>query len=473
MDSLLERLRAELGDVAVLTDPDITGSYARDMMPLAPAGRPLAVVFPADTAGVSAVVRACADHGVPIVPRGAGSGLAGGANAVDGCVVLSSTKLDRVLEVDPGNRLAVVQPGVITRHLRDHVAGHGLFYPPDPSSFDWSTIGGNLATNAGGLCCVKYGVTADFVLGLEVVLASGEVLRTGRRTAKGVAGYDLTRLFVGSEGTLGVITEATLALRPAPPPPTTLVAAFFSAADAGAAVTDAVRAGLVPSLLEIMDEASIRAAEAHLRTDLSAGDGTRALLLAQSDAGAAGDEEVVALARVCEKHNAVFTHIAADEAEGALLLQARRVVLTALEAYGTLLTDDVCVPRSRIAELIDGCEHIAGRLDLRIAVVGHAGDGNMHPTIVFSGPQGEIRARQAFDAILDLGLSLGGTVSGEHGIGRLKREWLAREIGEVGMAVHHAVKYALDPDGIFNPGAVLGHRGDPGESYPSSHRWSQ
>lgn len=225
-DALLQRLRDDLGPAAVLTDADVTDAYARDMMPLAPSGKPLAVVLPADTAGVQATVRACAEARVPIVPRGAGSGLSGAANAIDGCVVLSLTKLNEIVEVDAGNRLAVVQPGVVNLDFRSAVEKHGLFYPPDPSSYDWCTIGGNLSTNAGGLCCVKYGVTTDSVLGLEVVLADGSLLKTGRRTVKGVAGYDLTKLFIGSEGTLGVITQATVSLRPLPQAPATFVAGF-------------------------------------------------------------------------------------------------------------------------------------------------------------------------------------------------------------------------------------------------------
>jgi glycolate oxidase len=456
--ALLAHLRDELGGDAVLTDPDVTAGYAADMMPLAPVGRPLAVVLPADTAGVQAVVRACGRARVPIVPRGAGSGLSGAANAVDGCVMLVLTKLNEIVEIDAANRLAVVQPGVVNLDLRNAVAKHGLFYPPDPSSYDWCTIGGNIATNAGGLCCVKYGVTTDSVLGLEVVLADGSLLRTGRRTVKGVAGYDLARLFVGSEGTLGVITQATLALRPLPQAPGTLVAGFASAEAAGEAVTRAVREGMVPSLMEIMDATSIKASEVYLKTDLGAGSDCQALLLCQSDAGGElAGRELAALEQICADCGAVMVYATDDLAEGNLLLQARRVVLTALEHYGICLTDDVCVPRTRIAELIAGCDRIGAEIGLRIAVVGHAGDGNMHPTIVYRPDDAEEldRARQAFDAILRLGLSLGGTVTGEHGIGKIKREWLEREIGPVALRVHRQLKQALDPENLFNPGSMF------------------
>ncbi|MBW4715627.1 FAD-binding oxidoreductase [Saccharothrix obliqua] len=454
MEALLTELRAAL-DGAVLTDPDVTYPYRHDMMPLAPHDQPLAVVLPTSTEQVQAVVRACGAHGVPIVPRGAGSGLSGAANAVAGCVVLVTTKMNHVLEVDPDNRLAVVEPGVVNLDLRDAVEKHGLFYPPDPSSYDWCTIGGNLATNAGGLCCVKYGVTTDSVLGLEVVLASGELLRTGRRTVKGVAGYDLTKLFVGSEGTLGVITRATLALRPLPQAPATLVASFDRTADAGAAVARVVREGVVPSLMEIMDRASIEAVERYLKTDLNADE---ALLVCQSDAGGeVARRELAVVEQVCVDAGASLTYVTEDLAEGRDLLTARRSVLTALEVYGAWLTDDVCVPRTRIAELITGCERISADVGLRIAVVGHAGDGNMHPTIVYdpSSAAEFDRARRAFDEILALGLALGGTITGEHGVGKIKREWLAKEIGPVGLRVHREIKHALDPTGLFNPGSMF------------------
>ncbi|WP_316751388.1 FAD-binding oxidoreductase [Streptomyces herbicida] len=458
--SLIDRLREAVGGAAVLTDPDATEGYARDMMPLAPAGRPRAVVLPAATAAVQACVRACAEAGVSVVPRGAGSGLTGGANAVDGCVVLVTTRMDRILELDADNRLAVVQPGVINRTLRDAAAEHGLFYPPDPSSLEWCTLGGNLATDAGGLCCGKYGVTSDAVLGLEVVLADGSLLTTGRRTVKGVAGYDLTRLFVGSEGTLGVITGATLKLRPLPAAPGTIVAAFDSVERAGDAVNRVVRAGLVPSLMEIMDATSLRASAEYLRTDLGAGDG-RALLLCQSDAGGEpAAAELDAMERLFRKTGADWTHATRDPAEGGLLLRARRVSLPALEARGACMTEDVAVPRTRIAELMAGCEKIGAEAGLTVAVVGHAGDGNMHPTVLYDGASAAqyAHARHAFDAILALALSLGGTVTGEHGIGKLKTEWLERELGPVAMRVHRQLKNALDPAGLFNPGALFARR---------------
>ncbi|ASR38660.1 FAD-linked oxidase [Prauserella marina] len=456
--ALLSDLRAALGAEAVLTDPDVTAAYARDEMPLAPSGKPLAVVLPADVAGVRAVVRCCSAAGVPIVPRGAGSGISGGANAIEGCVVLVTTKLDRIVEIDADNRLAVVEPGVVNLKLREAVAEHGLFYAPDPSSFDWCTIGGNLATNAGGLCCVKYGVTADSVLGLDVVLADGSLLTTGRRTVKGVAGYDLTKLFVGSEGTLGVITRATLALRPLPHAPGTLVAAFGSSRDAGAAVSGVVRAGLVPSLMEIMDATTIDAVQRHLNTDLGAGTEGGTLLLCQSDVGGeAATAELAAIAKVCEAAGAELVHATDDFAEGELLMKARRSVHYAISAYGATMTDDVCVPRTRIAELIEGCERISAEAGLKIAVCGHAGDGNMHPTVVYDAAvESEFgRAKRAFDAILELGLSLGGTITGEHGVGKFKQEWLERELGPIGLDVHRRLKKALDPGNLFNPGSMF------------------
>jgi glycolate oxidase subunit GlcD len=455
-----EELRDALGADSVLTDPDVTAAYARDQAMLAPAGSPAAVALPRSTDEVVAVMRLAARHGVPVVPRGAGSGLVGGANAVDGCITLVLTRMDAVLEVAPADRLAVVQPGVVNKTLRDAVAGSGLFYPPDPASYDWCTLGGNLSVNSGGLCCVKYGVTTDYVLGLEVVLADGRVLRTGRRTVKGVAGYDLTRLFVGSEGTLGVITEATLALRPAPHRPVTLAASFATTAQTGQVVERVVTAGLVPSLMEVMNRTCIRAVDDLLKADLDRD--AHALLVAQSDAGGeAAAAEIAVLTRICEEAGADFVHSTDDPAEGDLLLAARRMALPALERLGSTLLDDVAVPRSRIAGFLDGCDSIAAEHDLVVGVLGHAGDGNMHPTIVFDSTDAAQRERAfaAFDAILELGLSLGGTIAGEHGVGAIKVDWLEREIGPVALDVHRAIKDALDPAGLLNPGKVFRRAG--------------
>ena len=445
-----------LPENALVTDADRVQSYRYDRAMFCPAGVPLAVVLARETAHVQHALRVASRFGVPVVPQGARSGLSGAANAIEGCLVVSTEKMDAILELDVANRLVVTQPGIFNADLSAAVAAQGLFYPPDPSSWEFCSIGGNLSTNSGGLCCVKYGVTSDYVLGLEVVLASGEVLRTGRRTVKGVAGYDLTRLFVGSEGTLGVITEATLSLRPAAARPATAAALFATAEAAGAAVAAVVTAGLVPSLLEIMDQTSIRATNAYLKSDLP--DDCAALLVWQSDAGGAtAAAEVSAIAALALECGATDVIEAEDPAEGDLQLAARRSVLMALDALGTTLIDDVCVPRTRLGELIAGVEKIAALHRLVIGVVGHAGDGNMHPTVVFDASDAaqSAHAQAAFGEIMDLGLELGGTITGEHGVGVLKREWLAREVGAVSLDVHRAVKRALDPAGLLNPGKIF------------------
>ncbi|MFF0592626.1 FAD-binding oxidoreductase [Streptomyces antibioticus] len=453
--SLVDRLLAGLPTEAVLTDPDVTVSYAHDMAGFCPAGTPAVVVLPRTVDQVRHVMRTATELRVPVVPQGARTGLSGGANASDGCVVLSLTRMDRILEIDPVERIAVVEPGVVNATLSRAVGEHGLYYPPDPSSWETCTIGGNIGTASGGLCCVKYGVTAEYVLGLDVVLADGRLMTTGRRTAKGVAGYDLTRLFVGSEGSLGIVVRAVLALRPRPPRQLVLAAEFASAAAACDAVCRIMAGGHVPSLLELMDRTTVKAVNDLTRMGLP--ESTEALLLAAFDTlDPAAD--LAAVGALCEAAGATQVVPAEDAAESELLLQARRSSLVSLEAVtGTTMIDDVCVPRSRLGDMIEGVERIAERHRLTIGVVAHAGDGNTHPTVCFDAqdPDESRRARASFDEIMALGLELGGTITGEHGVGVLKKEWLAREIGPVGVEMQRGIKQVFDPLGILNPGKLF------------------
>jgi glycolate oxidase len=456
MTDVVDQLRQVLPPQALVTDPDRIQSYRYDRAMFCPAGEPVAVVLARETAHVQEAVRVAARTGTPVVPQGARSGLSGAANAIDGGLVISLEKMDRVLEIDPVNRYVVTQPGVFNAVLSRAVAEQGLFYPPDPSSWEFCSIGGNLATNSGGLCCVKYGVTTDYVLGLEVVLASGEILRTGRKTVKGVAGYDLTKLLVGSEGTLGIITEATLALRPQSQRPRTMAALFDATVTAGNAITEIVKSGTSLSLLEIMDRTTIGAVNRYKRMDLP--EEAAAMVIAQSDAGdRQAADDIAAVAQACREAGAIECLEADDPAEGDLLLEARRSALPALELLGTTMIDDVCVPRSRLADFLVAVERIAADTDVTVAVVGHAGDGNMHPNVVFDAADEAQagRAQAAFDAIMAAGLELGGTITGEHGIGVLKMDWLRTELGPVSIEVHRAIKRALDPQGILNPGKVI------------------
>jgi glycolate oxidase len=455
-DGGVDALRAIVGDEGVVTDPDVLASYARDQAGFVPAGTPAAAVFPRSTTEVSQVVEVAHDRRIPVVARGAGSGLAGGANAIDGGIVVVLTRMDAILDLDVTEQTARVQPGVINAELSNQARDVGLWYPPDPASWEFSTIGGNLATNAGGLCCVKYGVTRDWVQRLEVVLADGRVLTVGRQTVKGVAGYDLVGLFVGSEGTLGIITEATLRLRPLPPPRTTVVATFSSLPAASRAI-ESVIAVASPALLEVLDATTIRAIERWKRMGLDTD--AAALLLAQSDLpGELAADEVASIERACEEAGADLVISSTDADEAEMLLAARRFAFPALEQLGDTLLDDVAVPRGRLAEMIEAVSAIADRHQLTIGTFGHAGDGNLHPTIVYEQTDGDVMDRviAAFDDIVEEALRLGGTVTGEHGVGLLKQEHLRQELGPVGLEVQRAIKAALDPNGILNPGKVLG-----------------
>ncbi|MFE3721447.1 FAD-binding oxidoreductase [Streptomyces cyaneofuscatus] len=455
MSDLLERLRTGLPAEALITDPDVTASYAHDMASFCEAGTPAVVVLPRTVEQVQHVMRTATELRVPVVPQGARTGLSGAANASDGCIVLSLVRMDRILEISPVDRIAVVEPGVINAVLSRAVNEHGLYYPPDPSSWETCTIGGNIGTASGGLCCVKYGVTAEYVLGLDVVLADGRLLTTGRRTAKGVAGYDLTRLFVGSEGSLGIVVKAVLALKPQPPQQLVLAAEFPSAAAACDAVCRIMERGHTPSLLELMDRTTVRAVNQLASMGLP--ETTEALLLCAFDTPDPA-ADLAAVGALCTAAGATEVVPADNPAESELLLQARRMSLTALEAVkSATMIDDVCVPRSRLGEMLAGTAAIAERYDLTIGVCSHAGDGNTHPVVCFdhTDPDESRRARESFDAIMALGLELGGTITGEHGVGVLKKEWLARELGETGIELQRGIKAAFDPLGLLNPGKLF------------------
>ncbi|BCI83249.1 FAD-linked oxidase [Mycolicibacterium sp. TY66] len=454
MHTALPSLIADLPADAVVTDPDIVASYRQDRALDPDAGTPIAVVRPRSTEEVQTVLRWASAHKIAVVPRGAGTSLSGGATAVDGGIVLTTERM-RDIVVDTATRTAVVQPGLLNAEVKKAVAAHGLWYPPDPSSFEICSIGGNVATNAGGLCCVKYGVTTDYILGLQVVLADGTAVRLGGPRLKDVAGLSLTKLFVGSEGTLGIVTEATLRLLPPQHRGCTVVASFDSvraAADAVVTVTGRIR----PSMLEFMDDVAINAVEDKLKMGLDRG--AKAMLVAASDdRGPAGVEDTEFMARVFTEAGATEVFLTDDPDEGEAFVAARRFAIPAVEAKGPLLLEDVGVPLPALADLVDGVGEIARKHDLLISVIAHAGDGNTHPLIVHDPNDAENtrRANIAFGEIMDLAVSLGGTITGEHGVGRLKRPWLAGQLGPEAMELNRRIKAALDPDNILNPGAGI------------------
>lgn len=453
---IVARLLQELPEGRVVLDPEVLESYAHDDAEWAPYGRPAAVVRARDTTEAQSVVRACIEFSVPLVTRGAGTGLSGGANAIDGCVVLSTDKMTDIREINTTERLAVVQPGVINDHLRRAVAEQGLWYPPDPASSPWSTIGGNVATNAGGLCCVKYGVTRDYVLELEVVNGLGHVVRLGRRTAKGVAGYDMAGLMVGSEGTLGVVTEVTVRLRALQPPQQTVAGYFSSIVDAGNAVEAIGASGVVPSALELVDKHCLVAVDKWKNMGLSVD--ANVVLLGRTDApGATGDHEAQVMLHAFENAGATWAAASTDPEEAEALFDARRLAYPALERLGPVLTEDVCVPKGAVPEMLRRIEAAGVDNDILIANIAHAGDGNLHPLIITPADDNgaRTRAQAAFRQIISDALDLGGTVTGEHGVGLLKREGLQQELAPEALAMQHDIKRALDPHGILNPGKVF------------------
>ncbi|MEV6347389.1 FAD-linked oxidase C-terminal domain-containing protein [Actinoplanes sp. NPDC051851] len=425
-------------------DPEVLQGKRLDRSGWEPHGEPAAVVFARTVDDVRAVLRRAQETRTPVVARGAGSALTGATAAGAGEVVLDLTGMNRIRDIRPADGVAVVEPGVITADLDRAAMAHGLRYAPDPASLAISTIGGNIATNAGGLRCAKYGVTRDSVLGLDVVLPGGELISTGRGTLKGVAGYDLTGLFVGSEGTLGIVVGATLRLRTLPEPTATIAAYYPDVETAAAASVALAEARIQPVLAELLDEATLAAIGPGLRTSGSA------LLIVQTDGG---PEEAAAAAEVLRRGSSSLRHSTDPDS----LLHARRQALPAIEKLGRPLIEDIAVPRSRLAEAVREIGVIAKRHDVPICTLAHAGDGNLHPIIVAGAHGSPIppEAHRAADEIFALALELGGTVTGEHGVGVLKRAWLEREVGPASHDLQRRLKALFDPYGILNPGKAI------------------
>jgi len=450
LSDVIVRLHDALGD-RVDTSVDALAAARADKSGHFAGGTPLAVVRARSIADVQTTLRIASETRTPVVPRGAGTGLAGGANTGAGEISLSLLEMNRILEVRPDDLLAVVEPGIINSDLNDALAPHGLWWAPDPASRAISTVGGNIATGAGGLLCAKYGVVRDAVLALDVVLADGRLLHLGHRSVKGVTGLDLTSLFIGAEGVLGVVVGATLKLRRRVPGQVYTLSAVFpdvrTAAAGSAAVT---AAGLQPSVMELMDAASLDAVHRLLRLPPPAGG---AQLTVQTD-GAASADEARAIADVLRVTGGAV-QVSHDTEEGDRLLEVRRAMHAAMQSLGTTLIEDVSVPRSRLAEMFDEIARIEREHGVVIPTVAHAGDGNLHPNFIFDGPDVPPGIWDAADDLFRAALRLGGTLTGEHGIGTLKRRWLAAELGDDQWELQRRIKAVFDPQGILNPGKVF------------------
>ncbi|AKU27107.1 glycolate oxidase subunit GlcD [Geobacillus stearothermophilus] len=418
---------------------------------------PDAVIAPRNTKEVAEIAKICNEYRIPIVPRGSGTNLCAGTCPVEGGIVLLFNHMNRILEIDEENLTATVQPGVVTLDLAKAVEEKGLFYPPDPGSMKISTIGGNISENSGGLRGLKYGVTRDYVLGLEVVLANGDVIRTGGKLAKDVAGYDLTRLFVGSEGTLGIVTEATLKLIPMPETKQTMLALYQDLEAAARSVSKIIANKIIPATLEFLDQPTLEVVEDFARIGLPTD--VKAVLLIEQD----GPKEVVErdmkkMADICRAEQAVSVQLARSEEEAEALRTARRAALSALARLKpTTILEDATVPRSEIAKMVKAINEIAEKYQLKICTFGHAGDGNLHPTCPTDARNREEmeRVERAFEEIFAKAIELGGTITGEHGVGVMKAPYLEWKLGPAGIAAMKAVKQALDPNNIMNPGKVF------------------
>lgn len=449
-------LNPTLADADILTEQEDLIPYGFDGTATLKE-RPLAVVFPRSTEQVAAVVTWARQGKIPIVSRGNGTGLSGGSVPVAGGIVLCLNHLDRIIELDPANLTLRAQAGVVTQEIFTAADAAGLFYPPDPGSMKISTIGGNVAENSGGLRGLKYGVTRDYVLGMEVVLADGSICRLGTACVKDVAGYSLRDLFIGSEGTLGIVTEVLLKLLPRPAARSTLLATFSAMDEAAATVSAIIAAGIVPCTLEFLDRRTIRCVEdfAHVGLPTDA----EAVLLIEADGHAAAvADDVVQIETLCREHQATTVRVAANAAEATRLATARRSAFSALARLRpTTILEDVTVPRSELAGMIRDVETIARQHDVQIATFGHFGDGNLHPTILTDERDtAEMhRVEAAITAIVEAALARGGTITGEHGVGLAKKPFLRRQLGDASYTLLQTIKRSLDPDGLLNPGKIF------------------
>ncbi|WP_085507852.1 glycolate oxidase subunit GlcD [Thalassobacillus devorans] len=418
---------------------------------------PDAVVAPRNTDEVAEVLKLCNEHHIPVVPRGSGTNLSAGTTPVEGGIVLLFKHMQDIIEIDEENLTVTVQPGLITLDLINAVEAKGLFYPPDPSSMKISTMGGNLNENSGGLRGLKYGVTRDYVMGLEVVLPNGDIIHTGGKLAKDVAGYDLTRLFVGSEGTLGVITEATLKLVPMPETKKTILALYEDIEAAAEAVSSIIAHRIIPTTLEFLDQPTLKVVEEYaqigLPTDIEA-----VLLIEQDGPQEVVDRDIEKIAALCRDNQAIRVDVAKSELEADALRTARRTALSALARLKpTTILEDATVPRSKIAEMVRAINDIAREYKVDICTFGHAGDGNLHPTCLTDVRNKEEihRVEQAFEAIFHQAVELGGTITGEHGVGAMKSPYLHLKLGDEGIAAMKGIKQAFDPNNIMNPGKMF------------------
>jgi glycolate oxidase len=452
-DSILDGLTGIVGSGQVLTKPEDVIPYGFDGTATLQ-HRPEAVIFPRKTADVARCVQLAARESVPIVTRGSGTGLSGGSVPSAGAMVMCLTQMNAILDVDPRNLTLRAQPGVTTISIDEAAARHGLFYPPDPGSMRISSIGGNVAENSGGLRGLKYGVTRDYVMAIEVVLADGKVARFGSACVKDVAGYSMKDLFIGSEGTLGIITEVLLKLLPRPAARRTMLALYDRIEEAAETVSAIIAARIIPCTLEFLDRMTANCVEEYAHVGLPTD--CDAVLLMETDGHAAAvADESERMAEIARQHGAREVRAARSEAEGLALAAARRNAFSALaRRRPTTILEDVTVPRTALAEMVGFIARTAGEHRLQIGTFGHMGDGNLHPTFLTDERDVEEmqRVHHAFDAIVTKTLALGGTITGEHGVGVLKQPWLRQQIGGASLAVHQAIKTALDPAGILNPG---------------------